>query len=67
MQDLINEAAEMIRPYNAKLADMFLAQPFQRVNLADAFEAGFKSGPSEYTRMISNIADLDRRMRMAAA
>lgn len=65
MQDLINQAAEMIRPYNAKLADMFLNQPFQRVNLADAFEAGFKSGPSEYTQAIRRVADLDRRMRMA--
>lgn len=40
------KTAEVIRQYNAALADCYLRQPLRRVDLANAFAAGFK--PDQY-------------------
>jgi hypothetical protein len=36
------KTANLIREYNAALADCYVRQPFRRVDLARAFAAGFK-------------------------
>jgi len=40
------QAAAVIREYNPALADCWIRQPSRRVDLAQAFAAGFK--PDEY-------------------
>ena len=68
MQDLINEAAAIIKPYNAELAEAWKSQPFRRVNLARGFIYGFmaKAEDGEAPRfawLVLRVALLDQRAR----
>ena len=47
MQNLINNAARLIGQYNGQLAQMWLAKPFHRVQIAHAFAAGFAQGEDQ--------------------
>lgn len=40
--DLVISAADMIRDYDPKLADLWLKLPFNRLSIARAFKAGLK-------------------------
>lgn len=37
ISDVVQTASEFIREYDPKLADMWLAQPFNRITIAKAF------------------------------
>lgn len=71
MNDLIAEAASIIREYNAPLANAFVARPFSRVDLARAFAAGFVSSPEEdihpAAALVLRIAYADKERRRLAA
>ena len=71
MQQLINEAAAIIRQYNVALADAFLAQPFRRVELACAFSRGFVQNPEddapEFCNLVLRVAYADKEARRLAA
>jgi len=62
------ETAELIAGYNPALARLWIAQPFQRVNIARAFAAGFRresddSDPHPAALAVLNVALLDREAR----
>lgn len=72
MQDLINEAAEVIRHYNPALADAWITDGWRRVDLALAFAAGFKHAsvdddPHPHAAIVLHVAYLLRDARAAAA
>jgi len=60
-------AADLIATVDAKLAQVFMAQPFNRVLIAEAFAAGFKSDPQDIGATVITCADLDRRERLEMA
>lgn len=47
----IAEAADLIREFSPATAAAFLAKPFHRAALAEAFEAGFRTH-SDYSRKV---------------
>tara|TARA_R110000787_G_scaffold7296_3_gene25006 strand:- start:425 stop:634 length:210 start_codon:yes stop_codon:yes gene_type:complete len=67
MDDLIRDAADLIRPFSADLAAAFIDQPFSRTDLAFAFAAGFAKDDSDdihpTASIIIQIALADRRHR----
>jgi len=69
MQNLINQAADLIKQYNPKLAIIWNTQPFNRVNAALAFAKGFNGEDINATAsLVLQVAYLDRdyRERMGA-
>ena len=62
INELIKEAAELIKPYSEDCYYAFLSQPFNRVNIALAFEAGFDE-PNYKTNLILGAAKLERQFR----
>tara|TARA_R110002126_G_C10197971_1_gene476633 strand:+ start:338 stop:595 length:258 start_codon:yes stop_codon:yes gene_type:complete len=70
MNDLITDAANLIAPYNRKLAAAWKASPFNRVSMAYAFAAGFAKNPSDDIHptadIVIRIALLDRETRKLA-
>jgi hypothetical protein len=71
MQEIINQAADLIAKFNPQLAKAWMSQPFNRVNLAYAFAAGFAKSETddinENAALVIRVALLDREMRMEAA
>lgn len=68
--NLVSEAAAMIREFDAGLANVFLNQPFRREAVADIFFAGFAqhTGYSlAVSAMVRNVAILDKMDRAGAA
>jgi len=69
MTTIITNAAAIIANYNPTLADLFIAQPLRRVDLAFAFAAGFAE--NEYgdihptASLIIRAALCDRENRLA--
>ena len=67
----VAKAAAVIRQYNPALADCWICQPSRRLDLANAFAAGFK--PDQYGELPSlcwdvirvALADLEKRRAMA--
>ena len=59
--DLILEAAGIISMYDKKLSEIFINQPFRRVNIAYAFSGGFAKSPNDD---ITNIASLVIRIAL---
>ena len=57
-------AADYIRTVDAKLASVFLARPFHRVALAQAFAKGLRNDPMQMGLTIINLAEMDRLERM---
>ena len=55
---LIEESAELIRPYSAELADCFIDQPWRRKDLIYAFEKGFKGNAPAWIDTLYMVADL---------
>ena len=64
---LIAEAADLIRPFSAELADAFIAEPFRRVDLALGFAAGFATEESDdidpRASLVLRVAFADRDLR----
>ena len=60
-------AADFIRTVDAKLAAMFMAQPFNRVTIAKAFAKGLVNDPMQMGETIIGLAELDRLDRIDAA
>jgi hypothetical protein len=61
-----NIAADYIKTVDAKLAAMFIAQPFQRVNIAKAFAKGLRNDPMQMGQTIIDLAEMDRQERLDA-
>ena len=65
---LILEAASMIREFDPATADVFLNRPFNRLALAEAFDAGFKTHSALILRICAFVIlaakrdVLDRRL-----
>jgi len=63
----ISEAAEIIRMYNAQLAEAWMNQPFRRVDIASAFSRGFVVNPEDdapaFCSIVLRIAYADKEMR----
>ena len=57
-------AADYIRTVDAKLASVFLARPFHRVSLAQAFAKGLRNDPMQMGQTIIDLAEMDRLERM---
>jgi hypothetical protein len=70
MSDTVSIAADFIRTHDAKLADMFVQQPFRRVQIAQAFAKGLTvpEGQHDYEMgaTIIALAEIDRDERLAA-
>jgi high-affinity nickel permease len=63
VETIITNAAALIREYNPALATKFITEPFQRVNLAFAFAAGFDDvHPVAALVIRAAIADRDARL-----
>jgi hypothetical protein len=60
-------AADFIRSVDAKLASMFMAQPFNRVTIARAFAKGLVRDPQQMGESIIALAEMDRDQRMELA
>lgn len=62
ISDVVQSASEFIREYDPKLADMWLAQPFNRITIAKAFAKGLKpkQGQHDY-QMGLTIIDIARQ------
>ena len=56
-------AANCIRDYNPRLADLFMAQPFNRVTIAKAFAAGFANDVHNVGASVITCAEMDRDQR----
>jgi hypothetical protein len=71
MDDLIKEAASIIRDYDPALAEAFISNPFRRIDLACAFSSGFVKSPEddapEFCNIILRVAYADRDARRLAA
>jgi hypothetical protein len=71
MQETINQAADLIAQVNPQLAKAWKAQPFNRLNIAYAFAAGFAKSDeddiNEIASLVIRVALLDREMRKEAA
>jgi hypothetical protein len=69
MSDTVSIAADYIRTHDAKLADMFVAQPFRRVQIAQAFAKGLSvpAGEHDYGmgETIIALAEIDRAERQS--
>jgi hypothetical protein len=71
MHSIITNAAAIIANYNPTLANLFIAQPLRRVDLAYAFSAGFAK--NEYgdinatASLVIRAALLDRESRFVIA
>jgi hypothetical protein len=67
MDDLIRDAADIIRPFSPDLAAAFIAQPFARIDLALGFAAGFAKDDADdihpAASIILQIAFADRDAR----
>jgi hypothetical protein len=65
----ISEAAEIIRMYNAQLAEMWMTQPFKRVEIANSFSRGFVKNEEDdapaFCSLIIRIAYADQEYRAA--
>lgn len=64
---IINEAASLIREFNPRLADAFIAQPFNRVALAKAFRAGFKAQSVYSEKVCQFVETVARRDQLERA
>ncbi len=66
MTEAAQTAVDFIRTVDPKLANIFVSQPFQRVNLAKAFAKGLVNDPWEMGLTIIALAELDREERLCA-
>ena len=57
-------AADYIRSIDPTLAGIFLARPFNRVALAQAFAKGLRNDPMQMGLTIIDLAEIDRAERM---
>ena len=64
--DLVTLAGETIAKYNKSLAQMWARNPFQRSNIATAFEAGFASANND-TIQVQEAAQADAFIRKCLA
>lgn len=66
---MIQQAANLIAEFDAAAARAFVAQPFNRVALASAFRAGFRT-QSAYSALVCELVEktarLDQLNRMEA-
>lgn len=60
-------AAEFIRTVDARLAKMFMDQPFNRVLIAKAFAKGLVNDTLQMGETIIAMAEMDRDQRAEAA
>lgn len=71
MTNAISTASDAIADFNPQLAEVFRDQPFQRVNAAKAFAAGFAKNPEDdihpVAALVLEIALFDRAMRALAS
>jgi hypothetical protein len=71
MTATIRDAADIIRPFSADLADAFIALPFSRIDLALGFARGFANDDADdihpAASLILSIAFADRDLRAEAA
>ena len=70
-EKLIQEAADLIAKFNPQLAKAWMLKPFNRVNMAYAFAAGFAKSDdddiNENASIVIQVALLDRELRKEAA
>lgn len=60
-------AADYIGQYDPTLARLFMARPFHRVAMAQAFAKGLRNDPMEMGLTIITLAEMDREERMELA
>lgn len=66
MDDLINEAADMMAHYDRGAANIFRNQPFRRAVIASAFRKGFRKHSENSIatcNLLDKVAALDIKMR----
>lgn len=67
MQDIINSTVDILAKFSPDLAEMFRTQPFNRVDIAVAFAAGFvqnnSDDPNPIAMTVLKVAFLDRDSR----
>ena len=66
MNDLINEAADMMAHYDRGAANIFRNQPFRRAGIASAFRKGFRKHSENSLatcNLLDKVAALDIKMR----
>ena len=70
LHDTIEETAELITKFNPSLAHLWRTQPFNRVNVAYAFAAGFAKSDEDdinaNASLVMQVAILDREIRREA-
>lgn len=69
LEQLVREAADLLRPFSQDLADAFLSDPFRRVDLAFAFASGFAKDETDDVHptasLVIQVALFDRDSRRA--
>lgn len=67
LEQLVGEAADLLRPFNEELANAFLNEPFRRVDLALAFASGFAKEDTDdihpTASLVLRVALFDRDSR----
>ena len=67
MSNMVYQASEVMRHFSSDLADAFLSQPHNRVDLASAFAAGFVQNPEDdapdFANAVLRAAYADREER----
>lgn len=69
--EAIITASKIIAKYNSKLAEVFINEPYRRINASYAFAAGFKGNDDgdlpSFVYKIIDIAIVDSELRQARA
>lgn len=67
IQTAVNEAANIMSQFSPEIAEMFRTQPFNRVDIAVAFAAGFvkndSDDPNPTAMIVMKVAFMDRESR----
>jgi len=67
MQTIINDTVDILAKFSPDLAEMFRTQPFNRVDIAVAFAAGFvqndNNDPNQTAMAVMKVAFMDRDSR----
>ena len=67
MQAIINDTVDILAKFSPDLAEMFRTQPFNRVDIAVAFAAGFvkndNDDPNPTAIAVLEVAFMDRNAR----